>query len=538
MTDCTVKKQQGYECYDWYHYLWHLIAIGAVRAVSGSDAKYEIEPDGWTRLEHLAEGQLPGDGERVAQIDVGVNDRHPNLPRIKETVDFAVHPFGATYAPTPDLIDAPPNALAQANVDVDVTRGLETRQANSLISAATWNWARAIADLPEEDDLLDRLEAGRGVRHQEPVITRERYSGHGTACAGLIVGAPPQETGDGNGEGGGNGDDECCDVEDESIPYWGVAPGAQLLPIVVSAQPTAEQLIFAFLYARDGPVDRDEAVSVIHFPREAADPARAHRHRPGYGDTRYATDPNNIMAWTLFEKIFDAVSQEIPVVCAAGNDGYDHLIYPASKADDANGIISVGAVTYRAKRSAYSNYCSAGAACTVTISAPSDDQQVYTRHQVRLDREAAGWRDHNFTVHTAANGSLAVDYSPEALVTTDVPGPRGYVDGKLEGLSAPERENEDSAALYTLFGGTSGASAIVAGAIALLQSKERAANNAPLDGLAVKNKVKTSGRTNVDWPWLAGPVAIATDTPNGEAAMPVDQQFGDGVININDLLGP
>ena len=119
-------KEQGYECYDWYHYLWHLIAIGAVRRVGGDDAKYDIEPDAWADL-GLPDGTLPGDGETIALIDTGVNDKHPNLPRIEDTVNFAVHPFGALYEPTPapDPVAAPPGALAQVNVDTTMKRGLE-----------------------------------------------------------------------------------------------------------------------------------------------------------------------------------------------------------------------------------------------------------------------------------------------------------------------------------------------------------------------------------------------------------------------------
>ncbi len=532
-------QEQGFEFYDWYHYLWHLIAIGAVRAKPGGadpddapeydeEARYEIEPDAWTLL-NLPDGVLPGTGETIAMIDTGVNDKHPNLaPGIKASVDFAVHPFGAVYAAEPPITDASPALLAQANVAQPMNRGLEDPLTASLVSTATWNWAKGFLNA-EGDRLIDRLSSGLGVRHHDAQRSRQRYSGHGTACAGLMVGHPAAEDG---GDGDGGGDSELPDSG--PVPYWGVAPGAEILPIVVSAEPTAQQLIFAFLYARD------QGVSVIHFPREAADPKRANRYHSDLEESRYDSDPDRQLAWDVFEKILEEVSNEIPVVCAAGNNGYDHLIYPASKADDNNGIISVAGVTYLARRSSYSNYCAEAADCKVTIATPSDDEEMYNRHEIRLDREAPGWRDHNFMLHLAANPGLEVAYAPQGLLTTDVPGPRGYTDGVLEGLSTEEQENDDRSALYTLFGGTSGASAIMAGAVALLQSKQRADTGAPFDGNGVKVKVKASGSLNVNWPWLVGmaamPVPLSVDTPNGESAVDPEQQFGKGVIDLHQLL--
>jgi subtilisin family serine protease len=519
-------KNQGFQCYDWYHYLWHLIAIRALRVVAGSDAQYQLEADAWDLL-NLPEGVLPGTGEIIAMIDTGVNDKHPNLaPRIRPSVDFAAHPFGATYGPQPAPAGAPPNALSQAATPQPMKRGLEEPLAASLVGAATWNWARSKLD-PAGAALIDELRAGRGVKHRDAHISRQRYSGHGTACAGLMVGAPPPE-------GPQELPDTPSSVDDGPVPYWGVAPGAEVLPIIVSAEPTAMQLIFALLYARG------KGVSVIHFPREAVDPRRAHKHSADLEESRYDSDARMKLAWDVFKRILEVVSDEIPVICAAGNNGYDHLIYPARKADANNGIISVGAVTYNAKRSSYSNYCRTGADCSVTIAAPSDDDEVYTRRQVRLDKESPRWREHNFMLHLARNPGLEVTYSPQALVTTDVPGPRGYSEGILASLSTEAVEEDDRAALYALFGGTSGASAIVAGAVALLQAKARAAGGGPLDGGAVKDKVKASGRSQVNWPWLVGSltvlVDVETDKPNGEANIAFERQFGGGVLDLHSLL--
>lgn len=523
-------KKQGLELYDWYHYLWHLIAIRAIKVTSGAatPGEYEIEVDAWPT------GPVPGTGETIAMIDTGVNDRHPNLEdRIitDDWVDFAAHPFGATFESAPATVPAPPNQLSVANSTQHIQRGLETPQTASLISGATWSWAATKLDAAE-NPLLEKLRGGRGVIHHTIHRSRQRYTSHGTACAGLMVGTPPLASATGIADapssfGSGDG----------PVPYWGVAPGAKLLPITVSAEPTAQQLIFALLYARDHSLSANGTVSVIHFPREASDPGLAHKYPKGVQENRYESDPDGLLAWQIFGKLFVAVSDEIPIVCAAGNDGYSHLIYPASKATDNNGIISVGALTYKARRSSYSNYCKEGSECSVTIAAPSNDAEMYTRHQVRLDNEAPHWRNHNNTVHTAQNPSIEVEYSPQALVTTDVPGPHGYADGMLTGLSTEEREDADSAALYAMFGGTSGASAIVAGAIALFQAKQRDATGDPDTGGEVKQKLKLSGDNTVSWPWFGGAsVSIQTDTPNGESTVSFQRQFGAGVLNLGKLL--
>ena len=518
MTD-DIKRGEGHQCYDWYHYLWHLIAIGAVSVkphIQGDpgqpeirlphEAAFLLETDAWASLGT----DTPGKGEVIAQIDTGVNADHPNLsPRILPAVSFAAHPFGVRYV-------EPQEEQRQ------VIRGPERTLKESLIGEKTWEWAKGGAKGDRiVEEMIEKLERGRGVEQRTVQISRMRYSAHGTACAGLMVGAPAKPVKSGN-----------LDAGDGPIPYWGVAPGAKLLPIEISAQPGVEQLILAFLYALE------QKVSVIHFPREVPDPWRPeppHRSHPGYGDSRYTSEKQAKPAWDYFEGLFEAISEEIPIVCAAGNNGYDHLIYPASKATEDNGVIAVGALTYCAKRSAYSNYSGDRVDNAPTISAPSDDQEVYTRHQVRLDTEAARSRDHNFEIH----GKLPhVEFAPQGVLTTDIPGHHGYSSGQLEGIQPPSVENLDRTSLYTVFGGTSAASALVAGAVALLQSK-RPASGKRLTGSEVKAKLKLSGAKEVRWPWLKEtPVLIEPDYPNGEKkdSVKFDQQFGAGLLDLHKLL--
>lgn len=536
----TAPKGQGYERYDWRHYLWHLIAIGAIRPKppAPDDGKYEIEAAAWCEAPGAEEG-APGAGEIVALIDTGVNPLHPNLtppttagPRILPGVDFAAHPSGLTHSA--DV--APPPALAAvdaANVieaTPSKTRGLERPLAASLVSDAVWADALALfADGGPEAALVARLREGRGVRHAVTRRDRLSYSAHGTACAGLIAGAPPAPP---------PPDADPDEAGDRPLPYWGVAPGARILPIAVSSQPTAEQLIMAFLHALSFE-EEGRRVSVIHFPREAPDPWRAPRFRKGLEDTRYGKADAEL-AWSVFHGVFHLVAARIPVVCAAGNEGYAHLSYPASEARADNGVVSVGAISFAARRSGYSNYADAAGPETLTIAAPSDDAEVYTRWQVRLDRESPRWRDHNFLLHLDGADALPeVVYSPEAVLAPDIPGPRGYASGALAGGEPTLALGRDRAALYALFGGTSAASALVAGAVALRQAKARAETGQPLDGPAMKAALADAGATQTPWPWLDGAPALTVDAPNGEdpadPSLPA-RQFGAGALDLAQLL--
>jgi subtilisin family serine protease len=538
-----VPKQQGYERYEWRHYLWHLIAVGAIRpkppAPDPDDGKYEIEAAAWCDAPGAVDG-APGAGEIVALIDTGVNPLHPNLapetpagPRILPGADFAAHPYGLTHVedaqPAPAL--AALNAANVVEATPRKTRGLERPLAASLVSDAVRDDALALfAAGSAEAALVARLAAGRGVRHAATRRDRLSYASHGTACAGLIAGAPPAPA---------PVDADPDDASDRPLPHWGVAPGARVLPITVSAQPTAEQLILAFLHALSFADADGRGVSVIHFPREAPDPVRAHRFRKGFDDTRYG-GAEATTAWDAFHAVFAMVAARVPVICAAGNEGYAHLSYPASEARGGNGVVAVGAISFQGRRSGYSNYADGSGPETLTIAAPSDDAEVYTRRQIRLDRESPRWRDHNFLLHLQGPDAVPeVPYAAEGVLAPDVPGSRGYASGALQGSEPSLALDRDRSALYALFGGTSAASAIVAGAVALRQAKARAETGQPLHGPAMKAALAAAGATQTPWPWLAANTALVVDAPNGEdladPTLPA-RQFGAGALDLAQLL--
>ncbi len=358
------------EDYNRYYYLWHLIALGVLDAVPPPDACPECCPE----INEVIwdEEDFERKSAKIALIDMGVAGFHPNLePRVggadpqqsrvvwEEALDLASHRFGAKYV-----------AMNQRHLEDRVQHLSNILTDEGLVAK--------IVETADEQTILDRLEAGCGVNRYVDVYNQS-YANHGTCCAGLVCGTSFSDDQFGN--------------QGNPIIYYGVDPYSQIVPITTSISPDPEQLIAAFLYAHSLEVD------VILFPRDAADTykmphydeldinEKTRLHRPGGPGTPDDNPPS--LAWKLLERVIVAVSEDIPVVCAAGNDGRSKLIYPASLASDAgNGVIAVGAVSYQGYRSGYSNY---GAGLTVV--APSDDGEVYNRHQIRLDRKAVDAAD-------------------------------------------------------------------------------------------------------------------------------------------------
>jgi len=506
----------GKEDYASYYYLWHLIAIGALKP---ADPPPPLPPPGGSAEQPCPEidttiwEEAPCVADRVAKvglIDMGIARFHPNLEPVAEgttsdqqtkilwdeALDLASHRYGAKYGAmnqrhredrAPHLAGIlDPALLARINPDAD------------------------------ETIILNRLQNSHGVNRFVDTYDQS-YATHGTACAGLVCGT--SFNGDQFGQMG------------NPIAYYGVAPHSKIVPITTSISPDPEQLIAAFLYAHSRNVD------VILFPRDAADPLEMSKfkHLDKNEKTRLDDSDQITRGWALFKKVITEVSMDIPVVCAAGNDGRSKLIYPASLAEEENnGIIAVGSVSYRGFRSGYSNYGPG-----LTVVAPSDDGEVYNRHQLRLDKKASYatdfWTD-NIHEHPAP---VEIEFSAERLVTLDVPGPRGYSAGSRRGAPVGGRANaaDDPGSLYTDIGGTSGASAIVAGAVALMQCRSAMR----VDGPNIKQSLLNmgAGAPNTDisnWYWQ-DKNTLQLDAMNGPQESEVNLFGGGGLINLRTLLG-
>ncbi|WP_209597790.1 S8 family serine peptidase [Ruegeria sp. HKCCSP351] len=531
----------GNEDYARYYYLWHLVAIKALTVKAPPPADGETCPEIDSAIWDFTGPALAE--AKIALIDMGVAPHHPNLKapdtgpvpadRVirDEALDLASHPFGVKY------IDRSAVGAGAEHIEEHVQH-LSGIQNPLGIPGLTSQEQRVIAG----------LRSGFGVKRYIDAYD-DRYAGHGTSCAGLACGTSFAADQFGNT---GN-----------IAAYYGVDPKSRVIPITTSISPSPEELIAAFLYAHE------KDVHVILFPRDIANPD----HWPGYDD-RPATvtepfypgldrhektrlhetmrdepdgDARDIsVAWSTLHKVVEWVSTKIPVVCAAGNDGRSELIYPASlSGDPANGIISVGAVNYNGYRSGYSNY-----SADLTVSAPSDDGEIYNRYQIRLDRDAASATDfhledraalpkHHLKRDGSGDAIPIVDFAPQRLVTLDVPGPRGYVEGSLAAaVETRKKAVDDPAGLYTEFGGTSGASALVAGAIAMMQRKSPNVLNGVQIKAIFKNLETSATRfNNAHWYWSSAAGTLQADAINGYTPPPRAELFGvAGLLDVPLLL--
>ncbi|WP_275786255.1 S8 family serine peptidase [Pararhizobium gei] len=497
-----------------YYYLWHLAALGIVNADFGaaptavpaaSDSALRNSPSpviSTTVWDAIADAG-PVSPARVALIDVGISPDHPNLAtRIDHgaSIDLTTHNYGAR---TLDILDDTDSAF----------REQKQHFFSGLDISALGNFGLSNDDKEYLDDIVAEYVSSEGVLRRL-LDVNGLFASHGTACAGLIAGepsavffpdsgspSPPEDifTGPGSTEARPNKNLNL-------LPYFGADPFSRLLNIRTSFEQDAKQFIAAFLYAYLQNVD------VIVVPRGIPDPRRgviepkndlkADLERWASRDAAdlfarialaeegpaelepKAPQPgcNPDRLWKILKRVIIGVSRKIPVICAAGNSGESQLIYPASLAAADNGIVAVGAVTVEGFRAGYSNYGEG-----LTLVAPSDDSEVFNRHQLRVDRLSPFVGSH---LYTAGSGKEYC-HSYFSLLTTDLPGVFGYDEGKAPWSSRLPSANNPGigGGYYTSFGGTSGAAALVGGVAALVQRAHRAAHSGAvkLDGVAVKH---------------------------------------------------
>ncbi|MGJ8628539.1 MAG: S8/S53 family peptidase [Sulfitobacter sp.] len=435
MTNMQASPNYGQEEYPTYDALWHLKAMGILdqnNAAIGPAAPAEI-----TRK------------TRVAMIDTSVAVAHPNLKGAINT-DLALDLFSTRLGAFSYLDKNAKLGALSLNVETRVAEGLE--RTSQLLT-----------------ELNDRLSHGARARFGgiRPTVSAD-FSVHGTAIAGLI-GARPCVA-------------EITHSTDQTetiaLPYTGVDPNCEIVPISTNFDPDPEQLIIAFLYAELINAD------VILLPRIIPDPSRttpelSHHSVPGHdGDlgsltAAAPTSAHNTALWEELAQLIIAVSLNRPVVCAAGNANEEFAIYPANLADDHNGIIAVGALNAKGYRCGYSD------ARNVTVMAPSNDSEVFDRTEVRLDEQqkdydGVGVPDHNSNFK----------FSSFDIISTDVPGRFGYSSSPYD-AERPDAGLREFGSYFCRFGGTSAASAIVAGFLSLAKSAQVLAADA--DGLASKS---------------------------------------------------
>lgn len=434
----TNSAHTGQEDYPEYDALWHLRTIGVLNAAS---ERPDFEP---------CDRDRP---TRVAVIDTSVAQEHPNLSPAINT-ELALDLFSTRLGAFPYYKPEDRLGDLRLNAGTQVAEGLT-------------HSSRILADL------IDRMtHGGRPRMGTIRPATGPEFSVHGTAIAGLVGGRPCQVDG----------------VKGPMVlPYAGVDPTCEIVPISTNFDPDPEQMIIAFLYAEL--IDAD----VVLLPRIVPDPIRTQPELSGHTvngiDLASAIAPNPIdpteaELWGELAELIVAVSLRRPVVCAAGNANEEFAIYPANLATEHNGIISVGALNSKGYRSGYSD------ARNATVMAPSNDSEVFDNTEVRLDEQD---RDYDRVGVPEQNSNFK--FSAFQIVSTDVPGRFGYAGSPFED-ELSDNTLREFGSYFCLFGGTSASSAIVAGFLALGRSAGALGHDA--DGLVCKNWLLSKCQTVVE----------------------------------------
>ncbi len=544
-----------------YYYLWHLTALGVI------DADYGPVPPAPPAADESAVRALPDPvitstvwdaiaaagplrPARVALIDVGISPDHPNLTTRLDrdaSIDLTTHRYGARVL---DILDT--------------TTSFDREERHAFFSglniAALGNMGLSNDDRDYLGDLVAEYAASEGVLrrlyHPESL-----FASHGTCCAGLIVGEPAVVAEEGapslppDGAFYGDSDELRTSGNRNVIPYFGVDPFSKIISIRTSFEDDVRQFIAAFLYAYHQKAD------VIVLPRGFPDPKRsvvdpknelkadlelwknqdaanlfariafADQGGPELEPKAAQKGSNPDRPWHILKQLILAVSKQIPIVCAAGNSGESQLIYPANLAADNNGIIAVGAVSAEGFRSGYSNYGEG-----LTLVAPSDDGEVFNRHQLRLDRLSPFAAQHDYTAFRLREYS----YSHFSLLTTDLSGIFGYDHGSDPWSAILPYSNNPGigGGYYTTFGGTSGASAQVGGLCALLQRAYKSRHNPGdrLSGPQIKSILKAA--SHPDAIVAPGTRKLTADCMNAEGEDVLDPSyfFGAGLPNAREAV--
>lgn len=459
----------GQGSYPRYHGLWHLEALGVVTDTN------TFERAAWD----LIETEGASRPVRVALIDTSVDFRHPNLTEALNrelAVDFVSNPRGAFVFPQ----DGGPDRAALL----------------AALAAAAGAGQGKIIDA-RVAALHTALTADRTAGKIAPVTaTAPIGSSHGTSMAGIIGARPveinvhvPQHLP--NRPGGLDAQDTSS--EQIALPYAGVNPYCEIVPISISADPRPGEVFLAMIFA--DMAGADLIVMATDLPKEReldtdpplpTFPAPANRRPPASTLTANANDDERdglAAVWEAFEIYLEELSLRRPVICAAGNDGTGNLAYPAAlhrpRTQDrpGNGIFAIGARTANGTRAAYSP---GSADAPVTAFALSGDGEQRDRALLRLDpfRPRAGHDTQARLFAQAEAEFLAV----QSILAPDVPGRFGETDSRFLDPSRPfELPDEcgsgsaepvffDPASLFASFSGTSAAAAIAGGMLSLVMA--------------------------------------------------------------------
>ncbi len=467
--------------YPRHHALWHLQALGVVDDLEGF-----ASPGAWD----TAPGTPPA---TVVLIDTNVAMDHPCLSDSVDraaAMDFTTRDHGVFAVPAGGL-DAGETARRTA-----LTAAAQDRAGSDFPGMF-------MADLADSDSTQDGY-----LPAANPA-----FADHGTAMAGLIGARPvadvwrhrpailwPQP---GVAAQGMAGEDRVA------LPYAGIDPRCRIVPVQVSADPDPDAMRTALVYADLLGAD------LIVYAGSLPDPARTaialdadggRLSAAELGSRVVGADDDLDARWTALEEELLAASAHRLILCAAGNGADGILAYPAVLAtrDEPNGIVAVAACGTAGRLTTYSAGDVVGQAATIrTLS--GDRPQVHAQ-DTAIDLFTASVGADDAIVH-GTSGARPVP--AERLVTTDVPGRGGYGGGIYGEVwrpaTAPDgaRVAMDVASFFCTFGGTSAATAVAGGLVALGYTSgiiDRATPPHAVKAALVAALAAEDGSPFLDWP--------------------------------------
>ena len=448
----------GKGIYPNYDALWHLEALGLGVAASLADPKAD-PPAGW------ADAVANSKTTRVVLIDTAVAGDHPNLQGAindELSIDFTVSPFRKS-------------ASSDDEKTATILKDIDTQ----------------IAEY---------------IKKKNQIRPDPKFGSHGTAMAGVIA-ARPSVTTQFRSEGIAlDGSKTEAQAVLMALPYAGVDPTCEIIPVAIGASPNPEQIVAAFKYA--AALKPDLIVMATDLPNPLKNQVPLAQGLRQYteeeltlltdegGATIIEYKQQHLELWAYLSGEIPDISTQIPIVAAAGNVPH-RVVFPANLATDDNGIFSVGAVRRDHLIASYSP--GRETKHNVTVLAFSGDDERFDREEMRWDIHRDGFGEYDEAPWLRSDASK---YKPkeatgvETLISTDVPGRFGYngssygvtrIDGKVALKDVkPDAPNDadtkkmtailgkgdieiytEFASNFCRFSGTSAASALFGGLVAL-----------------------------------------------------------------------
>ena len=323
----------------------------------------------------------------------------------------------------------------------------------------------------------------------KPVQAKDRrhwdYGAHGTAVAGLIAARPTEiqmirpARFDGDGGQYSGIEDKHPESVSQELPYCGINPFAQIIPIVVSASPDPAMIVAALKHANKIKPD----VVVIADSWEVKGSAYPAKEKDD--DTQHYTDyatpigtRDGLKTWEDAEAVLRELCTATFVFCAAGNEPRDRMVYPAELSTAQSGPWAVGACDFKGKDLTYTPQSDAvrdGTDNPRLVNTLSSEHPRFDNKVQKLDPWAKLDEELNLPDYLFMN-----EFPAQDIVATDVPGPAGYNPSNFNHL--PSKKNDkhiEIASLFCRFAGTSASTALAAGLVSLAIALERADGKEP-----------------------------------------------------------